>query len=240
MSPKMEATMRTLPTADDVAREIYQVLAHYKRTGKGINAGMLEVCSVLRAMGATTMPVVGHFSEYAAKLIHPTRYDDLILKFRCMYPFREFKFVDGQPTDKSAILDIDPSKGAEIRGWSKDDFLWACNTHRAAFGPERLEGVLTKMFGSKEAATVPPYAYGGIISGIAQEMACGQAHNIPMSSIPYFVEKPTFGKRTTPPTVTRSSNQGSLPPPRTDPLTGRVLRRKYRDNKTPPTPTEEA
>lgn len=231
MSPRMEAAMRTIPSADDVAREMYQVLSHHKRTGKGIDSGLLEVRSVFSALGATTLPLTGHFSEYLRKFVHPTRFDELILKFRALYPFKEFTFEDGQPTDKSALLDIDPKKGASITSWSKEDFIWACDAHRAAFGPERLEAALTKMFGTKIASAVPPYAYGSLMSGMAQEMACGQAHKVAPSALPYLVEKPTFGKRTTPPAL---PSPGSAPPTRINPLTGSPMRRKYRDNKTPP------
>jgi hypothetical protein len=249
MSPRVEAAMRKI-TPEDVAREVYQVLCHFKyKTPGGLPEGVKVVHTIFQGENTTEqvpVPVVGHLVEYVAKFLNPNRFDAMILKLRSNYKFNEFKFDDGSPSNKSAMLDIRSNNGSFMTGWSKDEFLWACNTHRRAFGPERIEAAMTRLFGTKDPNSVPSLAYGTFIAAMAQEMACGARHYIATSKMEYQDSAPAFGKRAVPPRALPPPPK-ALPPPITtttptpiDPLTGQPLRRKWRDLRKPPTPPENA
>jgi hypothetical protein len=92
----------------------------------------------------------------------------------------EIFFGDGQPHDKSAILD---SRTGNLGGWTRADFANALNVHQRAFGPYRTGQALVALFGTSDPTRIPSYAYGQIIGALTAEMACGQPHHIPRSPI---------------------------------------------------------
>jgi hypothetical protein len=92
----------------------------------------------------------------------------------------EFRFDDGSPHNRSARWD---TRTGKLGGWTRGDFVDTINVHQRAFGPSRTRKVLHTIFGTTDPTRIPDFAYGAIISALAEEMACGQPHNITRSPL---------------------------------------------------------